>query len=186
MKRELLHIQTFFSPDPVKCPPAGPRPPRGVTDQQLRENCRPAELTSAALGKDREGAVTASQVRDLHTLSWHIRPARSPAQPILCLPLALRHMAAARHTEQPGGNQQFIFATPFSVDVNLLPVNFPKKCTGLQSGIQLKNTTFTFISPLLREKNIPHPPSHLVHCFLPVREQPLSRRKHGSKTSSEI
>lgn len=114
------------------------------------------------LGKDREGAVTISQVGDLHTLTRHIRPACSLAQPILHLPPAPRRMAAAHHTEQPGRNQQFIFATPFSVDVNPLPGNSQKKRTELQSGIQLKSTTTShyFYKPsVTREK---HPSSTIT------------------------
>lgn len=114
------------------------------------------------LGKEREGAVTISQVGDLHTLTRHIRPACSLAQPILRLPSAPRHMAAAHHTEQPGRNQQFIFATPFSVDVNPLPGNSQKKRTELQSGIQLKSTTTShyFYKPSVTREE--HPSSTIT------------------------
>lgn len=71
-------------------------------------------------------------------------------------------MAAAHHTEQPDRNQQFIFATPFAVDVNPLPGNSQKKRTELQSGIQLKSTTTShyFYKPsVTREK---HPSSTIT------------------------
>ena len=50
-------------------------------------------------------------------------------------------------------NHQFMFLTPFSVDLNALPENFQMECTELQSDIQppkkvITSLYQTFIRPL--------------------------------------
>ena len=57
-------------------------------------------------------------------------------------------------------NHQFTFATQFSIDVSMLPLNFQMEYVELQSDIQLKNVIMSLyqtpVSPLLAERNIPH------------------------------
>lgn len=62
------------------------------------------------------------------------------------------------------------FATPFSVDINELPVDFQRECVELQSDIQFKEyvSSLHFIKPTLSDKNIFHftITSYSYHCFL--------------------